>query len=503
MKSRLWLYALLLLPLLFVPSCSTKKAGSYRAIYQKKGREMRAAWWPTVWRNDFNGLSAYQIKQLITQRLDKLRALGINTIIFQVRSEGDAFYFSSVEPWSRFLSGQQGNAPDNGFDPLSFIIEAAHQRGMELHAWINPFRVAVNRDNHFAANHPIYRHPEWIVYYQRQAYLDPGIPAVRHYVCSIARDIVMRYSIDALHIDDYFYPYPVAGVVFEDDNSFRMYGLSRGFSVQDKGNWRRENINFFIEELKETILHTKPWIPLGVSPFGIYRNKKNFPKGSNTSGLEGYEALYADVLLWAQRGWIDYLTPQLYWNIGNPAADYHELVQWWSNQQLGQTALYIGQDIRRTIDGQQLSTKIALQRASAGGDFWWPADDLWKEYGTIGTQLPKIYSDSPIATPYNHQHRKTSSPKVKGLRCTFNGLEGARLEWDDMRQSDDPLTPRFYVVYGLPHGKKRDYPKRAKRLSISARPYFEIPSSPQFKGFAVTSLNHFSVESKPSFLFFE
>lgn len=481
--------------------CAPRKGILPQTDFEREGREMRAAWWPTVWRNDYKEKSAVQLKQLFVQRIDRLHQIGINTVVFQVRSEADAFYASKYEPWSRFLTGVQGVSPEGVFDPLPFIIEECHKRGMELHAWINPFRASVNVTNPTSPEHVSRRYPKWIVEYNGQSYLDPGLPEVRSYVCRVVQDIVLRYDVDALHIDDYFYPYPVAGIPFNDNQSFEKHGAPKGFSWTKKGDWRRDNINRFIVQLRETLQTTKPWVALGISPFGIYRNSKSWAGGSKTSGLEGYEALYADVVLWAKEGWIDYLTPQIYWNYGHPSADYQVLLDWWGAQKLGKTMLYVGQDIRRSMDSQQLPSKITHQRRVARGDFFWPADDLWANYGGIVPQLSKIYAGRRVATPIRQEFRKTTSKKVTDLRYALGGGSSPFLEWKDTYQEGDPLSPRFYLVYALPNGKKSDFPHKAQLLSISSQPFYQIPYQPIYKGFAVTALNHFGVESKPSFLF--
>ncbi|MBB6276446.1 glycoside hydrolase family 10 protein [Porphyromonas circumdentaria] len=493
--------ALSILLLLFFTGCASRKGTLSSSTALKEGREMRAAWWPTVWRNDYKEKNTTELKQLLTQRLDKLHQIGINAVVFQVRSEADAFYASRYEPWSRFLTGVQGASPEGLFDPLPFIIEECHKRGMEFHAWINPFRASVKTTNPTAPEHISHRYPNWIIPYNGQSYLDPGLPEVRSYVCRVAQDIVLRYDIDALHIDDYFYPYPVTGIPFNDNYSFEKYGLSKGYSWSTKADWRRENINHFIAQLRETLQQTKPWVALGISPFGIYRNNKNWAGGSKTTGLEGYEALYADVILWAKKGWIDYLTPQIYWNYGHTSADYQVLLDWWGAQKLGETALYIGQDIRRSMDGQQLTTKINHQRKVARGDFFWPADDLWSNYGGIIPQLNRLYAGHRVATPVRQEFRGTTSKKITNLRFSLGVSSSPLLEWEDTYQEGDPLSPRFYLVYALPNGKKSDFPHKAKLLSISSDPFYLIPLSPYYKGFAVTALNHFGVESKPAFLF--
>ena len=216
---------------------------------------------------------------------------------------------------------------------------------MELHAWINPYRAKTKNTNDLAPNHIAIKHPERVFSYDGLFILNPGIKENCNYICRVVDDIVSRYDIDGLHIDDYFYPYPVAGLSIPDDRQYQQ--SPNGF--KDKGDWRRDNVNVFIRQLSETIHKRKPWVKFGVSPFGIYRNKKNAPEiGSHTNGLQNYDDLYADVLLWINNGWIDYCVPQLYWEIGNKAADYEELIRWW-NRYASKRPLYIGEDVERTV----------------------------------------------------------------------------------------------------------------------------------------------------------
>lgn len=271
-------------------------------------------------------MPAEKLKQNLTGQLNSLQKAGINAIIFQVRPEADALYASRLEPWSRFLTGVQGKAPEPYWDPMQFMIDECHKRGMEFHAWINPYRTKTTLKSELAPNHVYNIHPEWFVAYGDQLYFDPALPESRRHICMVVSDIVSRYDVDAIHMDDYFYPYPVKGKDFPDDASFARLGGGFG----NKGDWRRNNVNMLIKKLHETIREIKPWVKFGVSPFGIYRNESSDPLGSKTKGLQNYDDLYADVLLWAREGWIDYNIPQIYWHIGHPAADYETLVKWWA-----------------------------------------------------------------------------------------------------------------------------------------------------------------------------
>jgi len=250
------------------------------------------------------------MQQTLTYQLDELQKDGVNAIIFQVRPECDALYPSTLEPWSRFLTGQQGRAPQPYWDPLQWMIEQCHARGMELHAWINPYRAKTKGTVALSVNHVVIQHPERCFDYDGLTILNPALPENRDHICAVARDIVSRYDVDGIHMDDYFYPYPVAGVPLPDGKT------------PDE---RREYVNQFIKQFYETVHQTKPWVKVGISPFGIYRNKRSSDIGSDTNGLQNYDDLYADILLWVNNGWLDYCVPQIYWEIGNKAADYQKI----------------------------------------------------------------------------------------------------------------------------------------------------------------------------------
>ena len=311
-------------------------------VSAQQKREFRGAWIQCV-NGQFIGMSTDAMKRTLTYQLDELQKDGVNAIIFQVRAECDALYASRYEPWSRFLTGVQGKAPSPYWDPLAWMVEQCHRRGMELHAWINPYRAKTKTTTDLASNHIAVRQPGRVFAYDGQFILNPGIPENREYICKIVNDIVRRYDIDGLHMDDYFYPYPAPGATIPDDAQYRMY--SNG--IADRADWRRYNVNLFVKQLYDSIKSVKPWVKFGVSPFGIYRNKRSSAIGSNTNGLQNYDDLYADVLLWVNNGWVDYCVPQLYWQIGHQAADYKTLIEWW-NQYAGGRPLYIGEDVERT-----------------------------------------------------------------------------------------------------------------------------------------------------------
>lgn len=264
--------------------------------------------------------------------LDSLESIGINAIIFQVRPTSDALYLSEYEPVSHWLTGTQGAwGEQQVWDPLEWTINEAHARGMEVHVWLNPYRVNLARNDTsiLAPNHIMRKHPEWFWCYAKQWYFDPGLDVTRDWICTIVQDIVDRYDIQAIHMDDYFYPYPVGKQVLPDAKTFAQH--PRGF--EDIREWRRNNVNLAIEDISTTIHECRPDVQFGISPFGVWRNASIDSTGSaTTAGITNYDDLYADIRLWIQKGWIDYVLPQLYWEIGKKAADYEILAHWWANE---------------------------------------------------------------------------------------------------------------------------------------------------------------------------
>ena len=273
--------------------------GSLVRAEEHPKREFRGAWIHTVGQGRYREMNRDSMQGYFDRMLDSLQHIGINAVIFQVRPAADAFYSSQLEPWSKYFTGSQGVAPDPVWDPLQYLIDQCHARNMELHAWLNPYRVSTNADEPLAPSHIYYKHPEWFVQYGQQLYFDPGLPECREFIGKVVDDIVTRYDVDAIHMDDYFYPYPIAGRDFPDDDSYARYG-----NGMNRGDWRRENVNRLIEELSGIIKARKPWVRFGISPFGIYRNQKSDPDGSATNGLQNYDELYADVLLWSRNGWV-------------------------------------------------------------------------------------------------------------------------------------------------------------------------------------------------------
>ncbi|GAA3835148.1 family 10 glycosylhydrolase [Streptomyces chiangmaiensis] len=315
--------------------------------------ELRGMWLATMFNRDWParaGLSASVQRAQLRDRLDSAVRHGLNTVFFQVRPTADALWPSPYEPWSWYLTGTQGKDP--GWDPLGTAVEEAHARGLQLHAWFNPYRIATHTDlSRLAASHPARRHPEWAVAHGGHLYYNPGLPEVRAFVEDAVLDAVRRYPVDGVHFDDYFYPYPVAGQVFHDDAAYAAYG--GGFV--SRAAWRRNNIDLLVRETSARVRQIRPAASFGVSPFGVWRNAATDSRGSATrAGVQTFDDLYADTRKWVRSGWLDYICPQLYWNIGYPPADYAELVRWWAGVTQGTSVgLYVGEALYKAGDPAQ------------------------------------------------------------------------------------------------------------------------------------------------------
>lgn len=464
-------------------------------------REFRAAWIQAV-NGQFRGVPTEKLQQTLITQLNSLKEAGINAIIFQVRPEADALYASKLEPWSRFLTGVQGKAPNPYWDPMQFMIEECHKRGMEFHAWINPYRVKTSLKNELAPNHVYNIHPEWFLTYGDQLFFDPALPESRRHISLVVGDIVSRYDVDAIHMDDYFYPYPTKGKDFPDDASFARYG--GGFS--NKGDWRRSNVNLLIKKVYETVRSAKPWVKFGVSPFGIYRNESSDPLGSKTKGLQNYDDLYADVLLWAREGWIDYNIPQVYWQIGHPVADYETLVKWWAKNTENRP-LFIGQSVMNTVQNadptnpsiNQLPRKMALQRAyqTIGGSCQWPASAVVENAGNYRDALIAEYHKYPALPPVFDFMDHEAPNAVRKVKPVWTA-DGYFLFWTDPKYKEEMNRAVQYVVYRFDAKEKVDIDDPSHIVAITRDNFYKLPyetGKTKYR-YVVTALDRLHNESK-------
>ncbi len=306
--------------------------------------EFRGVWVATVSNIDWPSekyLSTENQKNEFIKLLDMHQRNGMNAIIAQIRPATDAFYPSQYEPWSEWLTGIQGKPPIPYYDPLEFMITETHKRGMEFHAWMNPYRAEFSiGKSSISQTHITKLHPDWFLQYGTTKYFDPGNKGVQQFVTNVVKDVVNRYDVDAIHFDDYFYPYRIAGKEFPDAASFAKYG--NGLSKED---WRRSNVDSIILMLSKAIKKENKFCKFGISPFGVWRNKDKDAEGSNTkAGQTNYDDLYADILLWLKNKWIDYAAPQLYWEFSQPKVPFATLIDWWANHSYGRQ-IFIGHGV--------------------------------------------------------------------------------------------------------------------------------------------------------------
>lgn len=370
-------------------------------------RAFRGAWVATVDNIDYpshRGLSVEALRTELLTILDRAVFLHLNALVFQVRPCGDALYLSELEPWSEYLTGVQGQSP--GFDPLAFIIEEGHKRGIEIHAWFNPYRAShPTMRSAFAPTHITQTHPDWVVTYGTYKWMDPGNPEVKNHTLRVIEDVVSRYDVDGVHLDDYFYPYPIkndAGVEidFPDDATWNRFGVRSGLS---RGDWRRKNVDDFVEELYGRVKNIKKHVKVGISPFGIW--KPGFPV--QVQGFNQYEKLYADAKKWLNQGWIDYFTPQLYWKIGAPAQSYPVLLDWWRSENTQQRHVWAGNysskvvDSQNTWDTQEIveQVRISQSRPDANGNIHFSMKSLMPQNSPLGDQLKQEVYRLPALVP--------------------------------------------------------------------------------------------------------
>jgi uncharacterized lipoprotein YddW (UPF0748 family) len=443
--------------------CSLFAAPFHSFAQQEPLSEMRGAWIASVVNIDWPsapGLSSHRQQMEFDSLLDVLRAMGFNSVFVQIRPAGDALYETKLAPWSKYLTGQQGKSPEPYYDPLEYMIESAHQRRMEFHAWLNPYRATFDADTAaLAPTHPIRSLPkdrlwEWVFQYGNKYYFNPASPFVRRYLVNIVHDIVLRYNIDGIHFDDYFYPYPEAGQQLNDYDFFASD--PQGFTnIED---WRRNNINMLIRDVSTEIKSLKPYVKFGVSPFGVYRNQENAPNvGSATrAGFTCYDDLYADVLLWLRNNWIDYVAPQSYWSIGYPPADYQVLAEWWARNSygkhvyMGHAAYKIGNSANDPNWNQpnQIQNQIRVNRLNPRiqGSIYFSARPLLRN--------PFGIQDSLIQSEYRYQALLPSmpwmspTPPANAQICAIEGTETAiRLAWHACEVLTGDEMPYYFLVY--------------------------------------------------------
>lgn len=472
-------------------------------------REFRGVWVATVTNIDWPsrpGLSVDEQKQELIALLDQHKRNGMNAIMLQVRPAADAFYRKSREPWSQWLMGKQGIAPSPGYDPLEFAIAEAHFRGMELHAWFNPYRASMSANTVFSEDHMTKKRPDMFFTYGGKKQFDPGLPEVREYIVQVILDVVKGYDVDGIHFDDYFYPYPIAGQRINDAATFSKY--SNGFT--NLNDWRRNNVDLLIKQLDDSIHHYKKYVKFGISPFGIWKNRKEDPEGSETHGLSNFTELYADSRKWIKEGWVDYINPQVYFSFTRKAAPFDTLVDWWSNNTYGRH-LYIGQAAylmnqrmeAAWRDPSQIPDQIRYMRANnrVQGSVFFSS----KSFSTVA----RATADSLRNDLYKYPALPPQMPWLdeivpnipQGLTAEAVGV-GVQLKWSAPLRAEDGETASGYVIYRFDEGEKISVvnPKNIVKISFNDTPSFLDTNT--IKGrrytYLVTALDRLKNESDAS-----
>ena len=423
-------------------------------------RELRGAWVASYFGIDWPNKTqtpAQQRAAFITLA-DHHKATGINVLYVQMRSQCDALYPSTIEPWSNDLTGTQGVPPSTPWDPMAFAIEECHKRGMEFHAWLNPYRAVGNTNNlpNFAASHVAKQHPEWLLTQGTLQVLDPGLPQVRDHIMSVVEDIVKRYDVDGIHFDDYFYPpaAPAGTTPYNDDATFAAY--PRGFIV--KADWRRDNVNLLIKRVYDSVRTIKPWVKFGVSPSGIYRNSTDPNIGTPTTGLQHYSVLFADTRRWLQEGWVDYIMPQVYWWIDQPGANYAAIVPWWNNQAAGRH-IYIGMAGYKVFDdandnwkkdSTQIPRQVRMNRDSLYPNIYgqsiYNTTSLRNNKNRFRDSLRLVFYNKPALQPAMPWRDNLAPSTPVGLNAA-QGTDSVLLSWTNTAGADEMNRARQFVIY--------------------------------------------------------
>jgi uncharacterized lipoprotein YddW (UPF0748 family) len=480
-------------------------------------RELRGMWIATVENIDWptqRGQTPEQYRRGYLRLLDAGQRAGLNAVFVQIRPASDAFYKSDLEPWSKWLTGTQGKAPANDDDPLPFLITEAHRRGMEFHAWFNPYRATMDSvTTRLAANHPYRQHPEWFLRYGGQLLYNPGLPEVRAHITRVILDVVRRYDIDAVHFDDYFYPYPAPGKVFHDENAFRDHN-PEGF---DKlADWRRNNVNVLIHDLHDSIRLAKRWVKFGISPFGVWMNKSAHPLGSDTrAGQPSYANLYADSRLWLEKGWIDYIVPQLYWSTNFKLVPYPILLEWWTRNHFDRH-LYIGHGTYRMLEStrsdttwrnpRELPRQIRLNRSYddevTGSVFFSAKSVLANPLHTTDTLRRDLYRHLALVPTMPWMDALPPLP-VANLLLRRLG-QSVTLSWQPGPVAADGDAATYYVLYRF-GPNERSTPNDPRRILALPRPapgfpatYVDTTAVPgQAYAYYVTAVDRLHNESRP------
>ncbi|MCC3156155.1 family 10 glycosylhydrolase [Hymenobacter sp. 15J16-1T3B] len=479
-------------------------------------QEMRAVWVAHVFNLDWprnKTLTPAQQRADFISLLDRHKANGINAVVVQIRASADAIYPSTLEPWSEWLTGTQGVGPQPAYDPLLFMIQEAHKRSMEFHAWINPYRAVTNANtSSIAASHVTNQHPTWVVPFGTLRVLNPGLPAVRQYLTRVVMDVVRRYDVDGIHFDDYFYPAPQTGVVFDDDAAFAAD--PRGFAA--KADWRRDNIDLFVHTVSDSIQAAKPWVKFGIAPPGVWRNGTSVG-GTATTAFQSYADIFADSRKWLQQGWVDYLAPQVYWTSTTTAARYDLIVPWWSQQVLPTVPrhVYVGHAAYKVsataTDAFNQPTQIpsqvrlARQQPNVKGSLFYKSTELLANpLGVADSLRTNFYRHKALVPAMPWKDNVPPTTPVQASIWDDSQYSGfVYLNWRPGLPASDGQVARWYVVYRYPRhagpATAADLANPANIASIQDSTRFRDiwrGSSPAYD-YTITALDRLHNESAP------
>jgi uncharacterized lipoprotein YddW (UPF0748 family) len=476
--------------------------------------EFRAVWIATVVNIDWPKAGTDSVEKQkadYIEILDTYQKLNYNAVIVQIRSVGDAFYPSKLAPWSRYLTGKEGQAPQPYYDPLAWMIDQAHQRGFEFHAWLNPYRATFDtKTETLSKEHDFFKHRDWMIKYgetgKEKYYYNPALPEVQSHLIAVVEEVVKNYDIDAIHFDDYFYPYKVSGKTFNDSASFKKYAYKQ--SLED---WRRENVNSFVKGVYYSIKNSKPWVQFGISPFGVWRNKSVDPRGSDTkSGQTNYDDLYADPIAWMEGKYIDYMLPQLYWSIDHKTASYSKLIKWWA-ENCTNVNIYIGNgsykiksdsdkkwfipdeipnqiDLTRTYPNIQgnayfsaksfVNNNKDVTRLLENNQYKYPAIPLPVPSSIReGLEKPLIHSFTKERDVYRFSFKKTQSEQIRYI-VVYSANDHAKLDCNDPSQ----IVEKVFIdakSESIPFSISKDKLNNAKKMAFTFIDFYGNESIPE------------------------